>query len=79
MPLCRLSVGTYPETNSHATCQGTFGYSPLSSLSHCELILAQRWELVCATNLHLKKKKKEKKRRQEMNGPTFFQNARKRG
>ena len=31
---------TYPETSSHATCQGTFGYSRLSSLSHCGLILA---------------------------------------
>ena len=23
MPLSRYSVGTYPETSSHATCQGT--------------------------------------------------------
>ena len=34
------SVGTYPETRSHATRQGTFGRSRLSSLSHCGLILA---------------------------------------
>ena len=34
MPLYRLSVGTYPETSSHATCQGTFSHSRLSSLSH---------------------------------------------
>ena len=27
MPLSRHSVGTYPETSSHATCQGIFGYS----------------------------------------------------
>ena len=27
MPLSKHSVGTYPETNSHATCQGTFGHS----------------------------------------------------
>ena len=40
MPLSRHSVGTYPETSSHATCQGTFGNSSLSSLSHCGLILA---------------------------------------
>ena len=40
MPLSRHSVGTYPETSSHATCQGTFGFSRLSSLSHCGLILA---------------------------------------
>ena len=39
MPLCRHSVGTYPETSSHATCQGTFGLSRLCSLSHCGLIL----------------------------------------
>ena len=34
------SVGTYPETSSHATCQKIFGHSRLSPLSHCELILA---------------------------------------
>ena len=34
------SVGTYPETSSHATCQGTFSHSRLSSLSHCGPILA---------------------------------------
>ena len=39
MPLSRNSVGNYPETSSHATCQGTFGYSRPSSLSHCRLIL----------------------------------------
>ena len=31
MPLSRHGVGTSPETSSHATCQGTFGYSRLSS------------------------------------------------
>ena len=39
--LSRLSVGTYPETRSHATCQIAFNHSRLSSLSHCGLILAQ--------------------------------------
>ena len=34
MPLSGHSVGTYPERSSHATCQGTFGYSRLSSLSN---------------------------------------------
>ena len=34
------SVGTYQETSSHATRQGTLGFSRLSSLSHCGLILA---------------------------------------
>ena len=30
MQLSRQSVGTYPETNSHATCQGTLGSSQLA-------------------------------------------------
>ena len=33
MLLCRHSFGTYPETSSHALCQGTLGHSRLSSLS----------------------------------------------
>ena len=40
MLLSRHNWGTYPETSSHATCQGTFGHSRLSSLSHNGLILA---------------------------------------
>ena len=48
-PLSRHSVGTYPETSSHATYQGTLGHSRLSSLSHCGLILTFRVELVCAS------------------------------
>ena len=40
MSLSRYSVGTYSETSSHATCQGTFGHISLSSLSNCGLILA---------------------------------------
>ena len=39
MPLSRHSVGTYQETSSHATSQGTLGHSRLSSLSHRGLIL----------------------------------------
>ena len=35
MPLSRHSVGTYLETSSHATCQGTFDHSHLSSVSRC--------------------------------------------
>ena len=35
MPLSGHSLGTYPETSSHATCLGAFGHSRLSSLSHC--------------------------------------------
>ena len=49
MPLCMHNVGTYQETSAHATRQGTLGRSCLSSLSYCELILAQRVELVCAS------------------------------
>ena len=40
MPLSKHSVGTYQETISHATRQGTLGHSRLSSMSHCGLILA---------------------------------------
>ena len=40
MSLSRHSVGTYPETSSYATRQGTFSHSRLSSLSHCGLIFA---------------------------------------
>ena len=36
----RHSVGTYRETSSHVTRQGTLDHSHLSSLSHCGLILA---------------------------------------
>ena len=40
MLLCRHSVGTYQETSSHATHQGTLGHSRLSLLSYSRLILA---------------------------------------
>ena len=46
MPLSMHSVGTYPETSSHATRQGTLDHSRLSSLSLCGLILALRVELI---------------------------------
>ena len=49
MPPSRHSVGTCPETSSHATCQRTLGHSRLSLLSHCRLILAVRVELVCTS------------------------------
>ena len=42
MPLSRRSVGTSPETSSHATCQGTIGHSRLSSLSHCGNMRVER-------------------------------------
>ena len=58
IPLSRYSLVTYPEMSSHATCQGTFSHSHLSSLSHCGLILAYRVELVCLSKYPLKKKKK---------------------
>ena len=37
IPLSRHSVRTYPEIRAHATYQGKFGHSRLSSLSHCGL------------------------------------------
>ena len=40
MPLSRQSVEIYQEMSSHATRQGTLGYSRLSSLSYFGLILA---------------------------------------
>ena len=49
MPPSRHSVGTYQETSSHTTHQGTLSCSPLSLLSHCGLILVQRVELVCTS------------------------------
>ena len=74
-PLSRRSVGTFPETSSHATCQGTFGHSRLSSLSHCGRILALAVELACASKSPLRneKKKEKKKLRQGKNGRTFSQ------
>ena len=42
VPLFRRSVGTYQKTSSRATRQETLGHSRLSSLSHCELILASQ-------------------------------------
>ena len=40
MLLSRHSLETYQETSLHATHQGILGYSRLSLLSHCRLILA---------------------------------------
>ena len=48
MPLSRHGVGTYLETSLLEICQGTLGYSNLSSLSQCGLTLAQKVELVSA-------------------------------
>ena len=49
MPLSRHGVGTYQETSTHSIRQGTLDHSRLSALSHFELILTQRMELVCAS------------------------------
>ena len=61
MPLSGHSVVTYPETSSHATCQGTFGHGRLSSLSHCGLILPGLKSGISVRELISTKKKKEKK------------------
>ena len=37
--IVQYSLGTYPETSSHALCKGPLGHSHLSLLNHCELIL----------------------------------------
>ena len=77
MPLSRHSAGTYLETSSHATRQGTFGQICLSSLSHLwtdpglKSGISAR-ELISTT----KKKKKKNRLRRGMNGRTFFQNPR---
>ena len=47
MLLSRHSEGTFKETSSRATRQGTLSHSHLSSTSLCGLILAQRVELLC--------------------------------
>ena len=60
----RATVGTYSETRSRATCQGTFGHSRLRSLSHCGLILAKKKEKksgVSVRELHSTSRKKKKK------------------
>ena len=50
MPLSRHSVGTYQETSSNATRQGTLGHSPLSSLSYCgPIMVKKKVELVCVS------------------------------
>ena len=45
MPVPRHSLGTYPGASFNGTLQGTIGYSRLSSLSHCGLILAYESEM----------------------------------
>ena len=73
MLLSRHSVGTYSETSSHATCQGKFGHSSLSSLSHRGLILAQKSGIsVCELSFI----KILKKRRRGMNDRPFSPNPR---
>ena len=72
MPLSRQSVGTYPETSSHATRQRTLGHSRHSSLSHSGLILAKEWNYCAPANLHFKKKC-----RRRLNCRTCSRNSRK--
>ena len=55
MPLSGHSVGTYPETSSHATCQKTFGHSRLSS----HMSWHKESNYCAPANLHFKKKKKK--------------------
>ena len=57
MLLSGHSVGTYQETSSHTTHQGTLSHSHLSLLSRCGLILAKRLESVCMSLFPLQKQK----------------------
>ena len=75
MPMSSHSLGTYPETSSHATHQGILGHCHRISQSHCGPILAEEWNQCAQANSHFKKKKKC---RQGMNGQTFSPNPRKR-
>ena len=65
IPLPGHSVETYSESSSHATCQGTFGHSCFSSLSHCGLWTdpGRKSEIsVCELiSTSKKRRKKEKK------------------
>ena len=57
MPQSRHSEGTYEETSSQATSQGTQSHSHLNSLSHCGLIWLKEWNY-CAQAISTLKKKK---------------------
>ena len=57
MPLSRQSEGTYQETSSHATRQGTLSHSRLSLLSYCGTILR---EPICTPPAPPKQKKEKK-------------------
>ena len=75
MPLYRRSVETFPETSSHATCQGTFDHSRLISAT-VDCSWHKEWNWCAQADLHLKKKKKH---RRWMNHKTFPQNPHKQG
>ena len=61
MPLSKHNVGTYPETSSHATRQGTLGHSRLSSLSHCQTDPGLRSGISVGDQIFTSGKKKEQK------------------
>ena len=87
MPQSRHSVGTYPETGSHATCQGTFGQSSqLAEPLWCDPGLNSGisvHELMSTSKIKKTKKRKERKKAKAqaggLNGRTFSPNPRKRG
>ena len=56
MPLSRYSVGTYQDTSSRATRQGTLGRSRLSSLSHCGLFFGLKSGISVREQMSTKKK-----------------------
>ena len=79
MPLSRQRVGTYPETSSHATCQGTFSHSPLRSLSHCGLILAKSGmsmrELISTLKKERRIRKKKRKKKESAGGEGIVEHS----
>ena len=62
--LSRQSEGTYERDTLSCNSSGTLSHACLSSLSHCGLILAQKWNWCAQADFHLLKKEEEKKEAQ---------------
>ena len=77
IPLSRHSVGTCPETSSHATCQGTLIWPQSSRLAEPLWTDPALKGGISVRELISTQKKKKKRRRQGMNGRTFSQNPHK--
>ena len=55
--LSKNSVEINKGKSAYATRHGTRGHSRLSSLSHCGLILAKKWDWCAQADFYFKKKK----------------------